>query len=215
MSAPQTSPWKQRCSGEEAGRACGQVSPQFEIVAFGDRLQQRDPLPVVGRNGADERDVDIRRRRLGQGVENGRLEREMIHFRADAERPKRSHRRRQLRDHQIVDAPVLAARRLDPDLADQDRVADALDAPHQAGIDMKDVLVEHQIGPEFLDLGEQDVLGLCVELGAQADLAGQRPQHRLERRHGALQPAGGALRPTAPGGSGASTAMPCSRAHAD
>ena len=57
------------------------------------------------------------------------------------------------------------------------------------GVDVKDVLVEHEIGSEILDLGEQDCLGLRIELGAEADLAGQRPQHRLERRHRALQPA--------------------------
>ena len=54
---------------------------------------------------------------------------------------------------------------------------------------MKGILVEHQIGFEILDLGQQDCLGLCVEAGAEADLAGQWPQHRLQRRHGALQPA--------------------------
>ena len=35
-----------------------------------------------------------------------------------------------------------------------------LDAPHEAGVDMEDVLVEDQIGPEILDLGQQDLLGL-------------------------------------------------------
>jgi hypothetical protein len=35
-------------------------------------------LLVVDRDGADKRYVDIRRRRLGQGVENGRFEGEMI-----------------------------------------------------------------------------------------------------------------------------------------
>ena len=57
-----------------------------------------------------------------------------------------------------------------------------------AGVDVKGVLVEHQIRSEILDLGEQDIFGLGIEVGAEADLAGQRPQHRLERRHGALQP---------------------------
>ena len=139
------------------GQGLRRVAPQFEIVAFGDGLQQRNPLPMVGRNGADKGDVDVRRGRRRQRVENGRLERQMIDFRADAERPKELHRRRQLRHHQIVDGPVLAARRLDADLSDQDRVADRLDAPHQAGVDMKDVLVEHQVGSEILDLGQQDL----------------------------------------------------------
>ena len=112
----------------------------------------------------------------------------MIDFRAHAEAAEEIHRRGQLRHHQIVDRPVHAARRRNPDLSDQDRIADRLDAPHQAGVDVKGVLVEHQVGFEFLDLGQQDCLGLRVEAGAEADLAGQWPQHRLQRRHGALQP---------------------------
>ncbi len=31
---------------------------------------------------------------------------------------------------------------------------------------MEDILIEHQVGSEFLDLGEQNILGLCIELGA-------------------------------------------------
>ena len=175
----------QRRSG---GQGLRQISPELEIVAFGDRQQQGDPLLVVGRHGADKGDVDVCRRRFGQGVEDSRLEREVRHFRPDAERPERSHHARQLRDHEIVDAPVLAARRQQADLSDHDRVADALDAPDQTGVDMKDVLVEHQIGFELLDLGKQDVLGRAVEPGAQPDLAGERPQDRFERRHDTLQP---------------------------
>ena len=53
---------------------------------------------------------------------------------------------------------------------------------------MKGILVQHQIGFEILDLGEQDCFSLHVELWTEADLAGQWPQHRLERRHRALQP---------------------------
>ena len=101
-----------------------------------------------------------------------------------------SHRRRQLRQHQIVDGPVLAAARRDADLAEQDRFADPLDPPHQAGVDMEGVLVEDQVGLERLDLRQQDRLGGAIEPRAEADLARQRPQHRLERRDRALQPAG-------------------------
>jgi hypothetical protein len=84
-----------------------------------------------------------------------------------------------LRDHQVVDAPVHAARGFDANLANDDRVADILDTPHKPGVDVKDVLIDDQIGPEFFDLGQQDLLGLCIKLGAKADLAGQRPEHRL------------------------------------
>ena len=120
-------------------------------------------------------------RRLGQGVEDGRLERQMVDFRADTERAKRAHDRRQLRNHQIVDAPVLAARRFDPTWPIRIGLPMLLDAPHETGVDMEDVLIDDQIGPEVLDLGEQDFFGLRIEPGAESDLAGQRPQHRLER----------------------------------
>jgi hypothetical protein len=182
MSAPQTSPWKQRCSGKEGSRA---GAPQFEIEAPRDRLQKRDPLLMVDRHRADERDFDIRRRK---GIENPRLEREVAHFNPDAGGSEHLYDPRQLRDHQVVDGPVLAARRLDSDLPDRNRLADALDAPHELRIDMEEVLVEHEVESELLDLREQDVLGLCVEPGTQSDLAGDRPQHRLERCYDGLQP---------------------------
>ncbi len=59
-------------------------------------------------------------------------------------------------------------------------------------------------------------LGLCVEAGAEADLAGQRPQHRLQRRHGALQPGWKRSAASARGGRAPPPrrAIPCSRAHA-
>ena len=59
-----------------------------------------------------------------QRVENGGLERQMIDFGAHAEAAEEIHGGRQLRHHQVVDRPVLAAGRIDPDLPDQDRVAD-------------------------------------------------------------------------------------------
>src|SRR5258708_8887131 len=114
----------------------------------------------------------------------------MIDFGSNPERPKSFHRCQQLRNHQIVDAPVLAARGLDPSLSDQDRIADAFDAPHEAGIDMKNVLIEYELRSKIFDLGHKNLLHLRVEPGAQSDLTGQRPQHRLERLPGTLQPAG-------------------------
>ena len=142
---------------------------------------------IVG-NGANEGYIDVAFRDRGQHVENVGLECQMIDVGPDARVSKLSDDSRQLRDHQVISAPIRAARRLDSDLADQDRVADRLDTPRQAGIDLKDVLVQHQIGPKILDLGEQDLFGVCVEAGAQSDLAGQRSQQRLEGRGGALQP---------------------------
>ena len=103
------------------GKRLRRVAEQFEIVTLGDGLQQRDPLLVIRRHRADEGDVDILRRRRRQRVENGRLERQMIDFRANAEAAEKIHRRGQLRHHQVVDGPVLAARRRNSDLADQDR----------------------------------------------------------------------------------------------
>ncbi len=118
---------------------------------------------VIRRDRADKGDVDVIRRLCRQRLENRRLECQMIDFGANAGAPEEIHRRRQLRHHQIVDGPVLAAARRDADLADQDRLADALDPPHQRGVDMEGVLVEDEIGFELLDLREQDVL---------------RPEHR-------------------------------------
>ena len=69
-----------------------------------------------------------------------------------------------MRDQEIVDRPILTARGRDADLADQDRIADALDALHQGGVDIKCVLVEHKVGFEILDLGQQDPFGLGIEL---------------------------------------------------
>ena len=69
------------------GKRLRTAAPQLEIVAFGDRLQQRDPLPMVDRDRADEGNLDIRRGRGGQGVENGRLERQMADFRRARRRP--------------------------------------------------------------------------------------------------------------------------------
>ena len=67
---------------------------------------------------------------------------------------------------------------------------------------MEGVLVDDQIGPKLLDLGEQDVFRLGVERRAQPDLSGQRPQQRLERRDGALQPCRECRGAAAPGGCG-------------
>ena len=112
-------------------------------------------------------------------------------LRRERRRLEKLDRRRQLRDHQIVDGPVLAARRLDPDLSDQDGVADLLDAPHQAGIDVKGILIEHEVRLGNPRSGRaESSLPVASSSWTQSDPAGQRPQHRLERRHGALQPAG-------------------------
>ena len=170
------------------GQRLRRAAEQFEIVAFGDRFQQRDPLPVVRRDGAGKGNFDIHGRLRRQRIEQGRLECQMIDFGANAKASKIIHRRGQLRHHQIVDRPVLAARRRNPDLPDQERLADALDTPHQGRVDVKRILVEHQVGLKILDLRQQDCFGLGIEFRAEADLAGQRPQHRLERGHGALQP---------------------------
>ena len=143
---------------------------------------------MIGGYRADEGDVDVLCRRRRQHVENGPLERQMIDFRANAKPSEKLHRRRQLRDHQVIDGPILSAGWLNSDLADQDRLADCLDAPHQGGVDMKRVLVEHEVGPEVLDLGEQDFFGLRIELRTKANLAGQWPEQRLEWRDGALHP---------------------------
>ena len=63
------------------------VAPQFQIIARGDGLQQRDPLLVIGRYRTDKGDVDILRRRCGQDIENGRLESQMADLGADAGAP--------------------------------------------------------------------------------------------------------------------------------
>ena len=102
----------------------------------------------------------------------------------------RRHDRRQLRQHQIIDGPIPRARRLDADLTDQDRVTDRLDAASEGGVDMENILVDDHIGPEILDLREQDFFRVVIELRAEADLARQRPQQGLERRNQALQPSG-------------------------
>ena len=67
------------------GQGLRTIAPQLEIVAFGDGLQQCDALLVIDRHGSDKRYVDIRDRRFGQQVENGRLECKVIHFRVDTE----------------------------------------------------------------------------------------------------------------------------------
>ena len=84
---------------------------------------------MVGRHGADERDVDSLRRRSLQRVEDSWLEGEMADFRANAEAAKETHGGRKLRKHQIIDRPIFAACWRNPDLANQDRFADSLDAP--------------------------------------------------------------------------------------
>jgi hypothetical protein len=84
---------------------------------------------MVGRHGADERDVDSLRRRWRQRVEDSWLEGEMVDFRANAEAAKETHGGRKLRKHQIIDRPIFAACWRNPDLANQDRFADSLDAP--------------------------------------------------------------------------------------
>jgi hypothetical protein len=58
---------------------------------------------------------------------------------------------------------------------------------------VKQILVEHEIGFELLDLRQQDLFGFLIEPRAEADLARKRPQHRLERRDRALQPAGNGI----------------------
>jgi len=70
------------------GQGSRKITPQFEIVAFGNSLQQRDSLSVVRRHGADKGDVDIQGRCIGQRVENGRFKRQVTDFGPNTTRPK-------------------------------------------------------------------------------------------------------------------------------
>jgi len=88
----------------------------------------------------------------------------------------------------VVDGPVFTARRCYTDLTDHDRTGHRLDAADQTGVNVENILVDDQVRPEILDLGEQDFFGLGVEPGAETDPPGQRAQHRLERRYRALDP---------------------------
>ncbi len=54
------------------GQRLRRVAEQFEIVTFGNGLEQRNPLPVIRRHGADKGNLDVDRRRRRQRVENGR-----------------------------------------------------------------------------------------------------------------------------------------------
>ncbi|MGY0572868.1 hypothetical protein ACTGJ9_018735 [Bradyrhizobium sp. RDM12] len=53
---------------------------------------------------------------------------------------------------------------------------------------MKQILIEHKVRFELLDLRKEDPLRLLVKSWAQSDFARQRPQNRLERRDRAVQP---------------------------
>jgi hypothetical protein len=108
----------------------------------------------------------------------------MADFGADARVPNRLHDLWQLREHQIVDAPVRAAGGLDPDLFDQKRTSDLSDAAHEGHVDIEDVLIEHGVGLERLDLRKQDLLRGHIEARAQPH---QRPQDRFRGRGEALR----------------------------
>jgi len=72
------------------------------VVALRERLRSDlpyvtgVPLLVVGRHGAHKRDLDIRRGRFGQSVENGWFECEVDHLSPDTQGPEGSDHRRQL-----------------------------------------------------------------------------------------------------------------------
>ena len=196
------------------GQRLRRVAEQLEIVTFGNGLEQRNPLPVIRRHRADKGNLDVDGGRRRQRFENGRLERQMIDFRAHAEAAEEIHRRRQLRHHQIVDRPVHAARRRNPDLSDQDRVADRLDTPHQLRVDVKRVLVEHHVGFEILDLGQQDCLGLVSRRGLRPTLRANGRSIGFNGVTARCSQAGSEVLPLGVAGPAASTAIPCSRAHA-
>ena len=99
----------------------------------------------------------------------------MDDFGARSVGPEEVHHSSHLRDHEVVDRPVLAARRRDADLADQDRAADPFDPARQARVDVKQILVEDEIWLEVLDLRQQDLFRFGIEARAAADLARERP----------------------------------------
>ena len=118
-------------------------------------------------------------------VPQTRLEREMADFGADARVPNRLHDLWQLREHQIVDAPVRAAGGLDPDLFDQKRTSDLSDAAHEGHVDIEDVLIEHGVGLERLDLRKQDLLRGHIEVRAHPTLrtSGRKIGSAAEVKH--------------------------------
>src|SRR4051812_20093934 len=99
----------QRRTGRQRLRT---ISEQLEIVAARNRLEQRNPSLMIDRYRADKRDVDIGRADTGQLAEDRGLECEMNDFRTNAGPSKEIHVRRKLRQHQVVDGRVLAARGL-------------------------------------------------------------------------------------------------------
>lgn len=69
----------------------------------------------------------------------------------------------QLRNHQIVDGPILSQRRGYADLSYDDRPAYPLQTTYQPCVDVKDILIEYQIRLETLYLGEENLLGIDVQ----------------------------------------------------
>ena len=143
------------------------AAEQFEIVSPRDSFELRDALLVIGRYGADEGDVDAVR--LAQAEARRGCAGSNARWTTSARAPcctEEIHHRGHLRDQEIVDRPILAARGRDADLADQDRAADPLDPARQARVDVEQILVEDEVRLEVLDLRQQDLFGLRIEARA-------------------------------------------------
>ena len=155
------------------------ASEQFEIVMARHCLELGDAALMIRSHRADKGDVKLLRRWRRQHLENrGSKARWTTSARAPAS-AEEIHDGSHLGDHEVVDRPVLATRRRYAGLANQNWAADLLDPACEARVDVKQILIEDEIGLEVLDLRQQDLFRLRVEAGAQPDFARERPQHRL------------------------------------
>src|SRR3954471_2470728 len=122
---------------------------------------------MVFRYRADEGDVDVMFRDGGEPVQNGRLKSKVVDLRGHARCAEGTDDPRQLRQHEVIHVPVLAAGRLDADLPEDRLDPHGPEALDQSGRDVKYVLVEDEVRLERLDLGEENALELFAEARAE------------------------------------------------